>query len=174
MTEKRKYRNKPVYWDTEKRVTVSRAKAEAKKTYGQFRYPKNVLRFASTLEFNVYLELCRMYGSDNIHCQYPVLIANPGYLYPKGKTWRVDFAIAAVKDSDKITYFVEAKGLWLPEFTYTLSLLEQHDRNKFSRLRIIMGTEIPTERRVVASLYDSAFRNNLLVYEDLKQLRHLP
>ena len=174
MTEKRKYRNKPVYWDTEKRRTVSRAKAEAKKTHGQFRFPKNVLRFASTLEFNVYLELCRMYGADNIHCQYPVPVANPGYLFPKGRTWRVDFAISAIKDSDNITHLVEAKGLWLPEFTYTLALFEQKAPSEFLKLRIVMGTEIPTERRVVASLYDSNFKNNLLVYEDLKQLRNLP
>lgn len=174
MPQKRKYRNKPVWWDTNERVVISQKKADSQRGGSNNRLPKHVVRFESTLEFETYLELCRMYPWQRIKLQYRVPIAQAGYLFPKGRTWRVDFAITEGLGTDRIKYFVESKGIWLPEFTYTLALFEQSNPQLFTRLRIVMKDEIPTRRRVVASLYDSNFRDNLLTLDQLKTLKQLP
>lgn len=123
MTTTPKYKAKAVFWHTEWKMVLDKSNLEEYRSKNRLKLPDNVFRFDSQHEFKVYLELCRMYGTDRVIRQYPVEIIPPGYCYPKGKTWKVDFAIKNVGQLPTVFALVEAKGFFLPEFAYTLALL---------------------------------------------------
>jgi hypothetical protein len=169
-----KYKAKAVFFDSIKRVVIDSNEIDKYRTKGRVKLPDGITRFDSQHEFKVYLELCRMYGERRVIRQYPIELITPGVCYPKGKVWKVDFAVTSFAPRDRNIHFVEAKGAFLTEFGYTLVNLEITQPDIFAKLCIIFSRSIPTESRVVKDLFNSNYGQNLLTLEELKQLTHLP
>lgn len=169
-----KYKAKAVFFDLDKRTVVNKDDVLVRRGKNSLVLPDNVTRFDSQHEFKVYLELCRMYGAENIVRQYPVEIYPPGLCYPKGKNWKVDFAIKAPYKLLKPYIFAEAKGAFLPEFAHTLASVECYQPEVFDDLYIVFGSSFPIENRVISSLVNSSFEYRLLTLKELQCLQHLP
>ena len=174
MNSGRKFKNKVVFWNLQTSCVVSSQEVEHYRTKNKLKLPKHIIRFDSTHEFKVYLELCRMYGSNRVLRQHEVKIAPPSLCYPNGKTWRCDFAINGFEETDYYEYLVEAKGLFMPEYGYILSMLETHCPFAFYRLRTVFVDEIPIKKRIVQSLMKSEVRGNLITFKKLQKLNELP
>lgn len=169
-----KYKAKHVYWDAKNECAIGSTILEKYRVKNRLKLPEHIWRFDSQHEFRVYLELVRMYGSYYVLRQQPIEIIEPSYCYPKGKIWKVDFAVCSPNLGSGIIYFVEAKGCFLPEFAYTLSALEQIDFSEFRKLKVIFPSTIPKTNKVIKALLDSHFNQNLLTLSDLKLLSKLP
>jgi hypothetical protein len=168
-----KYRSKAVYWNLITKTVMSLNWMEQYRVNGKLQIPKCIARFDSQHEFKVYLELVRMYGEDSIIRQYPVDICNPCCCYPKGKTWKVDFAIQFSPTSYLPHMFVEAKGAFLPEFATTLAMCEITNPDLFSDLFIVFGNKYPKDSQVLKNLLKSDMKSNLLTFPELKDLSRL-
>lgn len=169
-----KYKAKAVYYDSNKRVVMPKGIVEEYRTPRGLRLPDGVFRFDSQHEFKVYLELCRIYGADGIIRQRRVEIYPSGLCYPKGKTWKIDFAIRNNDPYDPIAHYVEAKGAFLPEFAHTLASLERVDYDVFHSLYLVFPDSIPSGNRIIRSLMNSNYKHHLLTLEELSCLQHLP
>ncbi|MGL5078969.1 MAG: hypothetical protein ACRDBG_24490 [Waterburya sp.] len=169
-----KYRSKTVFWDTHRRIVISKEKATSYCSNNQRKIPDYIFRFDSTLEFHVYLELFRIYGGSRIVRQYPLKIFPPSVCYPKGKTWKVDFAITHSKPSSDYHRFVEAKGIFVRENRITLAALEQVNPVAFNKLRIVFPRAIPVETDIIRAISNSDYQDMLLTLLDLKRLQALP
>ncbi len=169
-----KYKAKAVFWDAQKGIVLdSVADIDKYRTKGRLKLPKHISRFDSQHEFKVYLELCRMYGEHRIVRQFLIEIIPPGCCYPRGKYWKVDFAITNESGSPTMLAYVEAKGAFLPEFCYILAILEQADWHTFDNLHIVFPRNPLKENHVVKALLDSGCGPNLHTIEELKQLTKL-
>ena len=169
-----KYKARAVFWDTKQEIVIDSSEVERYRIKDRLKLPEHITRFDSQHEFKVYLRLCWMYGEHRIKRQHPIEVVPPGRCYPKGKTWKVDFAITTSWSNPKISHYVEAKGALLPEFVNTLVQLEIAQPNVFEKLSIVFGRSIPTENKVIHSL---SYRNHVPYFctlEELKQLTHLP
>lgn len=169
-----KYKAKAVYYDSIRRVVIGMDEVENYRVKGRLKLPKHFARFDSQHEFGVYLELCRLYGEDRIIRQYPVEIFPPGLCYPKGRTWRIDFAITHLEYKGVVRHFVEAKGAFLPEFALTLAIVERYQPEVFNMLWLVFSSQIPANSRILVSLANSNYLYRLLTLERLKCLSHLP
>lgn len=139
----------------------------------QNKLPQYIRRFDSQHEFKVYLELVRIYGTKHVRNQVSVSLLPPGDCFPRGKNWRVDFAITdAIVDTD-VDFYVEAKGIITREFTYTLACLEQHKPEIFNNLYLIFPNAIPTENAVIRNLCKTEFKNRILTLKQLKNTHKL-
>lgn len=174
MTITPKYKAKAVFWHTEWETVLDKSSLEEYRSKNRLKLPEHVFRFDSQHEFKVYLELCRMYGADKVVRQYPVQVIPPGYCYPKGKSWKIDFYIGRESTCFGSSLFVEAKGFFLPEFAHNLASFEQKNINAFKKLIIVFGNSIPIENKVVKALLNSEYGQNLLTLKELEQLSHLP
>jgi len=174
MSKNPKYKAKYVFWDSLNRCVIAVAKAEEYRVNGRLKLPKHIYRFDSQHEFKVYLELVRIYGVSRVQRQYRLLVIPPCSCYPQGKYWKVDFVIRRNEPFMGISHFVEAKGIFLPEFICTLTHLEREDQDVFARTRIVFGSSIPKESKVVRSLLKTNFAKNLLTLKELKHLDKLP
>ena len=166
-----KYQAKYVYYDLSKRVVLSSSDVEIWRYKGTLKLPKRIVRFDSQHEFKVYLELCRMYGFSKVHLQVPIEIIPSCYCYPKGKRWKVDFAIKNHRFYDAYEHYVEAKGACLAEFTTVLTQVENHSPAVFDRLTLVFSRKIPTKNKVIGSLLKSPFAERIIT---LKQLKEIP
>jgi hypothetical protein len=169
-----KYRSKAVFWDSQKLCVISKDKADSYRSKNTPRLPNHIFRFDSTLEFKVYLELVRMYGQENIVRQHPLQIIPPGYCYPRGKVWKVDFAVFHTSKPYGFQYFVEAKGAVLSEFRFSLACLEQHNLDIFTKVRLVFDKAVPMSDLLVTALYKSHHRDSLLTLPQLEKLPRLP
>ena len=169
-----KYQPKPVYWDSNNQIVINRQEAEKHRTKYRLNLPPYIFRFDSTHEFNVYLELVRMYGVDRVVRQYPLKVFPPGHCYPKGKTWKVDFAINSAKPPFHFTHYVEAKGLLMRESRLMLASLECHNREAFNRFYLVFSNGLPLENDLVKALHNSDCKEMLLTLPELKKLKTLP
>ena len=174
MANKAKYKAKPVFWDSELRFVLGSNLIDSFRHKGRLKLPKQIIRFDSQHEFKVYLELCRMYGAERVGRQFRAEIIPPGYCYPNGKNWKIDFAVSGETSFSGLTHYVEAKGAFLPEFAHTLASFEAHDPVYFERLIVVFTNAIPKNNKIIESLLDSPFKKNLLTLEELKQLKTLP
>jgi hypothetical protein len=174
MTTTPKYKAKAVFWDTEKQTVIDKSEVERYRVKNRLKLPNTIARFDSQHEFKVYLELCRMYGADRVIRQFPVEIFPKGICYPKGKHWKVDFAIKSNGRLPTIFAFVEAKGAFLPEFAHTLAALEWSEPDVFNSLIVVFGNSIPTENKVITSLLNSDFNCRLLTFKELQGSCYLP
>ena len=173
MAIKLKYGSRPVYWDLTKRCVVDRSKLEIYRKGGKLKLPNEVVKFDSTHEFKVYLELIRIYGLERINLHYPIETIPKGQCYPNGKTWKVDFAIKHKDYVDEIVCYVEAKGLLTTEFTYTLATLEQTNYKAFRTLFVVFPSKIPKQNKIVKNLLDSFCSSNILTLSQLKKTNYL-
>lgn len=173
MANKLKYRSSPVFWDLLSRRVIDTSEVEKYRSKGRLKLPNHIQRFDSTLEFNVYQKLVDLFGANRIVMQHPLLIFPPGYCYPKGKKWRVDFAIKFSPNSNSFVLFVEAKGAILPDFRHTLSALENHDDRSFSRLRIVFGHGVPQDSAFIRNLLKTDFERNLYSFKQFEKLTRL-
>ncbi|PSB11101.1 hypothetical protein C7B62_06635 [Pleurocapsa sp. CCALA 161] len=167
-----KYKSKVVFFDTDKQIVIDSSEVERYRNKARLRLPENITRFDSQHEFKVYLELCRIYGADRIVRQYPIELIPPGQCYPKGKTWKVDFAI---KDADKreaLTTLVEAKGALMPEFISTLAHLEVNEPDAFEDLVVVFSRSIPTDNKVIKSLLNKTYAPQFYTLKELEQSTH--
>jgi hypothetical protein len=169
-----KYKAKPVFFDFDNRVVIDPLEIDKLRTEKKLRLPKGLVRFDSQHEFGVYLELCRMYGAERVRGQYRVEIYAPGLCYPRGKEWRVDFAITTSKCNPIPIAYVEAKGAFLPEFGFTLAALEHLQPSVFHKLHIVFGACVPAHNKIVSSLLNSDFNHRLFTLKEMKCLQHLP
>jgi hypothetical protein len=165
-----KYRAKVVYWNLVTRTVVSTQSMEQYRVNGKLKVPKCIARFDSQHEFKVYLELVRMYGAENIVRQYPIEIIQECCTYPKGKTWKVDFAIEPINRRFYVPRYVEAKGAFLPEFATTLAFCELTNSEMFPRLYIVFGNKLPSGSQPLKNLLKSSMKSNLLTLPELKDL----
>jgi hypothetical protein len=168
-----KYRAKAVYWNLVTKGVVATQSMEQYRVNGRMKVPKCIARFDSQHEFRVYLELVRMYGADSVIRQFPIEVIQEGCVYPRGKTWKVDFAIKAFPGQYLPSFFVEAKGAFLPEFATTLAFLEMNEPVFFRDLFIVFGNKIPTGSIPLKNLLKSEMKSNLLTLPELKDLSRL-
>lgn len=174
MRTKLKYGSKPVYWNDIHDRVLSLEEVESYRVNGKLKIPSIISRFDSTHEFLVYQELIRIYGKQRITRQVPLEIVRPSHCYPKGKVWKVDFAISElVFGSKPVRSYIEAKGAFLPEFAYVLSALEELRPTDFLKLKIIFSNEIPRSNKVVDALMRSSFSRNIFTLNELKQRKRL-
>ncbi len=174
MATRPKYKAKYVYWNAKACQVVDAASLERFRRKGRLVLSKDVWRFDSQHEFKVYLELCRMYEPHRIARQVALPIFEPGYCFPNGKNWKVDFGIFSTDYPKYFSHFVEAKGVFLPEFAFTLGSLEEYQFSIFRKLRIVFTDKIPSSNKVTKALLRSDFRKNLLTLKELEKSRHLP
>lgn len=173
MPTRPKYKAKHVFWDSKKEVVKNEHDINIYRCQGKLKLPEHIWRFDSCHEFKVYLELKRIYGADRIVRQYKLQILPPGDCYPKGKHWRVDFAVIGNKGAFSYDFFVEAKGAFLPEFATTLACLELHDINSFIRTFIVFNGTVPIKNQVVKALLKSAKTKRILTLQELEQSKTL-
>ena len=169
-----KYGSQEVFWDTRKKEVITYYAAQKYRVRGRLKLPNHIERFPSVLEFNVYQKLVDLYGERRIVRQYPLVIMPPGCCYPKGKKWRVDFAIQWLPNSKDFVLFVEAKGALIAEFRHTLSALEAYDNAAFNKLRIIWGSGIPKHGVFIRNLLASEFRNQMYSFRQFENMSRLP
>ncbi len=169
-----KFKAKPVFWNSKDKVVKSEHDIEIYRCDGKLKLPEHIWRFDSQHEFKVYLELVRIFGADRIERQCSLTIIPRGKCYPKGKTWKVDFAITFDEDSDLCTHFVEAKGAFLPEFATTLALLERENPSCFDITYVVFNGKPPSSNRVIKSLLKTDFKDHLLTLKELEQSTNLP
>lgn len=169
-----KYKAKAVFWDTKREIVIDNSAVEKYRAKNRLKLPDHITRFDSQHEFKVYLRLCWMYGEHRIKRQYPIEVIPPGRCYPKGKCWKVDFAITTAWAVPKISHYVEAKGALLPEFVNTLVQLEISQPNVFKNLSVVFSRSIPTENKVIHSLLNQFHVPYFCTLEELEQLAHLP
>jgi hypothetical protein len=165
-----KYRAKPVYWNLATKTVVHPSSTEQFRRNNRLQLPDCICRFDSQHEFKVYLELVRMYGASNIVRQYPLEVFPEGYCYPRGKTWKVDFAIRHNEISNLPSIFLEAKGAFLPEFAYTLAALELNNPDNFDRLYIVFPSKLPDENKVLTNLLKSPIAKQLITFTELQNI----
>jgi hypothetical protein len=169
-----KYQSKAVFWDRNRQIVINKLEADKLRPGEGLKLPSRIIRFDSTHEFKVYLELIRMYGDSNVVRQHPLQIFPKSACYPRGKTWRVDFAILTDSSPYTFSHFVEAKGLMLPEFRCVLASLEQNNREAFNRLTLVFPRAIPLDNNLICSLHRSEHWQHLLALPELEKLKTLP
>ena len=174
MPTQTKYKAKPVWWNTLTKTVLSEHEVENYRFNNRLKTPAHYIRFDSQHEFKVYLELVRMYGEDRIIRQHKLEIIPPCTCYPKGKTWRVDFAITGKHFRNEILAYVEAKGAVLNEFKYTLSLLEVSRPLDFLKLRIVFVQTVPTTDKIITAIKKSGIKKMLTTLPKIKKLPYLP
>ena len=172
MSTKLKYGSKPVVWDLTRECVVSSNNLEIYRKGGKLKLLNGLVKFDSTHEFKVYLELIRIYGAKRVDLHYPIEAIPKGQCYPNGKTWKVDFAIRRNSLYPKHICYVEAKGIFTTEFTYTLAFLEQTNYTAFKNLFVVFPSKMPERNRVVKNLLRSSCSSNLLTLNQLKQTKH--
>ena len=116
--------------------------------------PDGIHRFDSQHEFKVFLELKRMYGHYRIKKQVRTEIIPPGMCYPRGRKWKIDFAVRNFENPDIFNCFVEAKGLFIPEFGFCLAAL-------------------PRKNKILKSLFDNGWENRIMLLQDLQKMEYL-
>lgn len=163
-----KYQAKRVYWNLVTKNVVTTQWVEQYRRNGRLELPSCIAKFDSQLEFKVYLELVRMYGDDRIIRQFPLEIFPRGYCYPRGKVWKVDFAIKRYETDAYPTAYVEAKGAFLPEFGYTLAALEAEYPDEFEQVYIVFSNTLPKENKMFKNLQKSPMAERLLTYKQLQ------
>jgi hypothetical protein len=168
-----KYKSKAVYWNLITKTVMSINWMEQYRVNGKLQVPKCIARFDSQHEFKVYLELVRMYGEDSIIRQYPIEIIEDCRCYPKGRFWKVDFAIKLIPTSYLPHIYVEAKGAFLPEFATTLAFCEMIAPEEFENLFIVFGNKYPKDNQVLKNLLKSSMKSNLLTFPQLQNLSRL-
>lgn len=168
-----KYAAKHVYWDTNKQIVRSLHDVEIYRCNGKLKLPLHYFRFDSQHEFKVYLELVRMYGEHRIKRQVSERLLPSCRCYPRGKYWKIDFAITDLNNPKVIEHYVEAKGVFLPSFGDTLAAFETNNRYRFKHLYLVFPREIPIQRQVVRNLFNSDDCDRLMTLKDLKQLTEL-
>ena len=168
-----KYSAKYVYWDTQKQAVRHKSDIELYRARGRLKLPKHVVRFDSHHEFRVYLELCRMYGSKNIIRQVSREIIPAGYCYPKGKKWKIDFALVNNYLDSEIISFIEAKGAITSEFINNLAWVEQFNELVLWQLMIVFPNKIPTNNKVINSLIERGWSKQIITLKELRQRNKL-
>ena len=169
-----KYGAKYVFWNTINECVISAESAEGLRSGKQRQLPKHIRRFDSQHEFKVYLELVRMYGKHRVKSQVHLTILPPGNCFPRGKTWKVDFALSEPDGSFDICRYVEAKGMITREFCYTLACLEVHKPIVFNNLLLVFPNTIPIENTLIRNLRKTSSKERLLTLDTLKKSRELP
>jgi hypothetical protein len=168
-----KYKAKAVYWNLITRTVVPAQSIEQYRVNGRLDLPKCIARFDSQHEFKVYLELVRMYGAGSVIRQHPIAIIEESCVYPKGKTWKIDFMIEPDNGKLYSRRYVEAKGAFLPEFATTLAFLEMTNPELFMKLFIVFGNKFPSGSQPLKNLLKSSIKHNLLTLPELKDLSRL-
>lgn len=165
-----KYKAERVYWDDKKRCVVNYDDLHSYRQYSPKGLPEHLYCFDSRHEFRVWIELCRIYGEHRVLRQHRVEIIHPACCYPKGKVWKVDFAVASCHFPGTIQRYYEAKGYMTNEFCYTLALLENIDPLAFEKLYVVFPQSLPTDKRIIKNLMDSEYSNNLMTLKQLQKL----
>lgn len=173
-TSSKKYHSKQVFYDLRKRVILDSKYLQHYKVNRRYVLPDHIYRFDSTLEFKTWLELVRIFGLERVERQYPLQVIPSGYCYPYGKKWHVDFAIRADRIHPGYIHYVESKGVFLPEFGWTLAALEQNNHEAFNKLRIVFSAKVPHKIFAVKALLKTEYAKNILTLGELKQLNYLP
>lgn len=164
-----KYHAKYVHWNSVTRTVLDSNLANRLRSGKQRRLPEYVKRFDSQHEFRVYLELIRIYGENRVKKQTLINILPPGLCYPKGKGWKVDFAITDPVFDHRHHCFIEAKGVVTREFIYTLACLEAYKPQVFNNLYLVFPHRIPTNNRTINGLKKTYWNEQLLTLKDLKK-----
>lgn len=167
-----KYKSKIVHWDAKQGGVISKREADALREGKRNRLPPYIYRFDSTLEFCVYIKLLNLFPPNRIKRQVPVELIPKGQCHPKGKTWKVDFAIT-YPNKDSSMFYVEAKGRITPEFRNTLPILEHTNPEVFNKLILVFGSKIPHENRVIANLLSKKFISRIHTLKSFNLLKAL-
>ena len=166
-----KFKAKYVYWDSKNQRVIDCYEADKLRFGKQDTLPKHIRRFDSRHEFKVYLELIRIYGIRRIKTQVHINLLPRGLCFPRGKTWKVDFAIVEHYDQSVYCKYVEAKGMITREFVYTLACLEAYKPIIFNNLSLVFTRNIPKDNSVIRALSKTHWNDNLLTLEILQNRR---
>lgn len=169
-----KYQAKHVYWNLDKQIVESWQNVSRYRKNGKLYLPKHLTRFDSQHEFKVYLELCRMYGDSKVSRQVAEEIIPESFCYPKGKKWKIDFAVEYSKWGWSATHWIEAKGAITSEFINNLAWLEHFAEHVFCHLYIIFPNKLPTTNKIINNLINVGWERNIFTLYELKQLDRLP
>ena len=118
------------------------------------KFKERYTRFDSLFEMEVYGLLLKHFPKERIGLQVPIQLVPPCICFPKGKMWRVDFAIYSNEKPQTIIRLVEVKGMWMEAFTSNLALLELVAISAFKKLDIVV-CEIPKGKTIVKQFLDS-------------------
>ena len=168
-----KYNTKLVFWNAQTSSVIAKQQADAQRDKQKGRLPEHIYRFDSVLEFQVYLHLNSMYPSHRIKRQVPVTLIPSGKCHPKGKKWRIDFAITYSSCDSSVMHYIEAKGRITPEFRNTLPILEITNPDVFNKLFLVFGRKIPTENRVVNNLLSTKLVSHVYSFQTFTKLKAL-
>jgi hypothetical protein len=128
-----KYGAKIAYWDEFRREIVD------------VQPERDFKRFDSIFEAKVYQLLRQKYPKNNVVCQYPLRI-KPATAKYKELCWAVDFAVT----HEKTRFYVEAKGLALPEFRRNLQYLQFFNDVAWNNTYIVCETSTRIDQQVRA------------------------
>ena len=168
-----KYKSCVVHWDSKAWRVIDKQDADKQRSGKQKRLPEHIYRFDSTLEFNVYLKLIKMYSVSRVKRQHPVLYIPPGECYPKGKLWKVDFAIRSSTYEHDYSFYIEAKGAITADFRDKMPILEHTNPEVFRRLFLIFGSRIPVKSKVVRNLLATKHIRQIYTLKKFQQLEKL-
>lgn len=169
-----KYSARVVFWDNQRMCVTSKQQADSLRVGKQKRLPSHIFRFDSKLEFEVYLHLLKMYPANRIRRQVPLPLIRKGLCYPRGKPWKIDFAITWNFNKNHIYRYVEAKGIVTSDFRNILPVLEQNNPEAFSKLILVFGSSIPTKNRIISNLLASKKKRDMYTLRTFNLLEKIP
>lgn len=146
-----KYGAKGVYWNISQRRCLSKEEVRSYRSRNK-KSSNDLLYFASRFELNVYQHLIDLFGFHAVICQYPISLFPPGQCYPKGKQWRIDFAIKPNRCTKEPLMLIEAKGLPTEAFLTNLATLEALHPHLFNSLYLLFDKIIPQKNKVISNL----------------------
>lgn len=117
-------------------------------------FTERYIRFDSMFEMEVYEALVKYFPKQQIGLQVPIQLLSPCVCFPRGKMWRIDFAIYSATKPRRIIRLVEAKGVWTNVFTMNLAILEQYNLHAFDTLDIVMQ-QVPAKKSIIKNISNS-------------------
>lgn len=128
-----KYRATKVYYSSllKRELTNYEYQQSSYRSFGK------IIKFDSRFEYQVFQTLQQSYLAKEIIPHCPIALLPPCKVFPKGKTWKVDFLVKGHNDSTLL--LVEAKGIVNREFPWILALLELNNLDLFQRLWLVFN-----------------------------------
>lgn len=170
MAAKLKYKSVAVYWDGLKRRVITKDEVEKYRLGNKVRLPLHILYFSSRHEFTVYLELLKVFPSERIIVQYPVEVLPPSACYPRGKTWKIDFAVLSKGEEQKVIALIEAKGCVTVDFAFSIACFEQRNKSWFNKLWLVFDKSSKASHRLIKNLCKTDMRHRIVTTDRVSKV----
>jgi hypothetical protein len=166
-----KYKATSVWYDSVTQEIVSSLDIYEARKRKDSHFLQRCLNFDSYHEYQVFLNLRRLFNSSNydIHCHSPFLIIKPAIVFPRGKTWKIDFVVTT-KDQ-QVVALVEAKGVITKDFPLILACLEINQPKLFNELFLVFNNSGKTTKKWLKTLKDTSFGSRIV---DIQSMHLIP